>query len=362
MTIAITTVKSQSNLIQLIYCFFLMAVFISNAQANELETKIEVAFEKGQLKGLHSVYVMHKGSVVAESYFSGHDERYGDRLGIRKFDASSLHDLRSITKSIVSLLYGIALSEGLVPDPDRILVDQFPQYEDLVNDSNRRKILIHHTLAMMMGTQWDESLPFTSSQNSEIAMERAPDRYRYALDRPIVNEPGKEWLYNGGATTLIGQIIAQGTGKPIDEYAKEKLFAPLNITEYEWLAGSDGTPAAASGLRMNPSDLAKIGLTLNNNGLYEGTQIIPPSWIKRSFTANTYDANTVGYGYFWFLAPADDPVKWVEAQGNGGQFFDLVQSSELVIVIFSGNYNHTDDWEMPVKLMDDIIFPALFPG
>ena len=361
MTTTPKTNISLNNLIQLVLSCLLIVAFISNAQANELETKIETAFERGQLNGLHAVYVMHKGKPVAESYFTGHDEELGESLGIREFDASSLHDIRSITKSIVSLLYGIALSEGLVPDPENTLVDQFPQYQDLVNDSNRRKISIHHTLSMMMGTQWDETLPYTSIKNSEIAMERSADRYRYALGRPIVDEPGKTWIYNGGATTLIGQIIAQGTGKSIDKYAEEKLFEPLGITSYEWTNGSDGTPAAASGLRMRSSDLAKIGQMLNNNGIYENSQVVPQSWIKQSFTANTYDAYDLGYGYFWWLAPVDDPVRWVEGQGNGGQFLDLIQDSDLVIVIFAGNYNQPEAWKMPVKLMTDIIFPTLFP-
>lgn len=361
--ITVTKVKTVLNkVLQLTYSLLLIAILTANSLANELESKIETAFKEGQLKGLHAVYVLHKGNVVAESYFTGHDEIWGDSVGIRKFDAASLHDIRSITKSIVSILYGIALSEDLVPDTENSLLAQFPQYQDLVDDPDRQKISIHHALSMMMGVQWDESAPYTSVKNSEIAMERAPDRYRYALDRSMINAPGENWVYNGGATTLIGQIIAQGTGKSIDEYAEEKLFSPLGITHFEWSKGSDGTPSAAAGLRMKASDLAKIGLMLINNGLYENTQIVPPSWLKRSFTAyTTTTENKLRYGYFWWLSPADDPLIWVEGSGIGGQSLDLVKSSEYVSVIFAGNYNQPEAWKIPVKLLTEIISPILFP-
>jgi CubicO group peptidase (beta-lactamase class C family) len=177
----------------------------------------------------------------------------------------------------------------------------------------------------------------------------------------MIDEPGENWVYNGGATTLIGQIIAQGTGKSMDKYAAEKLFTPLGITQYEWSAGSDGTPSAAAGLRMKASDLAKIGLMINNNGIHENMQIVPQLWLKQSFKAYAYDADSLGHGYFWWLSPADDPVKWIAGSGNGGQSLDLVKNSEYVSVIFAGNYNQPEFWKLPVKLTTEIIFPTLFP-
>ena len=138
--------------------------------------------------------------------------------------AGSLHDLRSVTKSVASLVYGIALAEGLVPALDENLLAQFPQYVDLAKDPQRRKMTVRHALSMKMGTEWNEDLPYTDPRNSEIAMERADDRYRFVLDRPMVNEPGDRWTYNGGATALIGHLISKGTGIPVEQYAAKKLF------------------------------------------------------------------------------------------------------------------------------------------
>ena len=100
-------------------------------------------------------------------------------------------------------------------------------------------ICIHHALTMTMGTDWDElSIPYTDPANSEIAMDRAPDRYRYVLGGPIVMEPGKRWTYNGGATALLGRIIAKGTGKLLHDYAREVLFEPLGMGPTDWFNAS----------------------------------------------------------------------------------------------------------------------------
>ena len=271
--------------------------------------------------------------LLYEEYFRGKDQTYGTSFGLRNFDSDSLHDIRSVTKNITGLIYGIALSEGLVASQDSVLVDQFP-YQDLKNDPERRKIKIEHALAMTMGIEWDESVPYTSSANSEIAMEDAPDRYRYALGRPLVNEPGTVWNYNGGAPTLIGQIITKGTAKTITQYATEKLFSPMEISNFEWLSGSDGTPSTASGLRMSNHDLAKIGLMLLNNGEYKGVQIVPKSWITESIVQRSVRPRSWQYGYLWWLSPADIEPTSIDGFGNGGQRLYVSFYAETVIVFF----------------------------
>ena len=105
---------------------------------------------------------------------------------------------------------------------------------------------------MTMGTDWDESsIPYSNPANSEIAMDLAPDRFRYILERRVVMEPGKRWTYCGGATALLARIIAKGTGKPLHAFAREALFDPLGFGPTEWLADAKGEPFAASGLRMS---------------------------------------------------------------------------------------------------------------
>lgn len=342
--------------------FMLVAILAGvapQAAADEmLEQKIDKAFEAGELPGLHSVLIIHKGEVLAERHYTGADERWGRALGDRQHGATTLHDLRSVSKSIVGLLYGIALSEGLVPELDQPVIDQFPEYADLAKDPQRRKILVRHVLSMKMGTEWNEDLPYTDPANSEIAMERADDRYRFVLDRPMVNEPGDWWTYNGGATALAARLITIGSGMPIDEYAKKKLFAPLGIGNFEWVAGADGVPAAASGLRLNIHDLAKIGRMILNDGQWEGAQIVPAEWLKASFTPYSNLHSGLRYGYFWWLAPQGDPPVSVAGFGNGGQRLSISKANDMIVAVFAGNYNDPEAWRIPVKILIDFAIPA----
>lgn len=196
----------------------LVAAVSSGALAGEtqMDTKIDTAFAAGELSGLHAVMVLHKGEVVAERYYAGADERWGSPLGTREHGPDTLHDLRSVTKPVVGLLYGIALAEGKVPPVDEKLIAQFPHYADLAKDPERDAILIRHALSMKMGTEWNEDLPYSNPKNSEIAMELAEDRYRFVLDRPMVDTPGDRWTYNGGAVAIVAKLITDGVGMPID--------------------------------------------------------------------------------------------------------------------------------------------------
>ena len=139
----------------------------------------------------------------------------GGRSAMVSFGPETLHDLRSVTKSVVGLLYGIALDRGLVPPPDAPLMAQFPEYGDLAADPARAGITVGHALTMTLGTEWDEERPYTDPENSEIAMEMAPDRYRYVLERPVIVPPGTRWIYSGGAVALVGALIARGAGKSL---------------------------------------------------------------------------------------------------------------------------------------------------
>ncbi len=325
-----------------------------------MKKKLTAAFEAGELDGLHAVYVEQSGKVLTELYFPGEDECWGAPLGHRHHGTDELHDLRSVTKSIVGLLYGIALSEGAVPGLDAPLIAQFPEYADLAADPLRAAIRVRDALSMKMGTHWNEDLPYSDPHNSEIAMEHARDRYRYVLDRPMTHAPGECWTYNGGATAVIARLIAQGTGRALDDYANEKLFAPLGITEFEWVRGADGVPSAASGLRLRMRDLGRIGTMIANDGWYDGKSIVPQSWLEASFTPHaTVEADALRYGFFWWLAPEAAPTQWVAGFGNGGQRLMIGGRAGTVIAVFAGNYNQPDAWKLPVRVAVDFVGPAL---
>lgn len=327
--------------------------------AGSMEETLRRAFDAGELPGLHAVVVTQNDELVGEAYFPGEDERWGQPLGMVDHGPETLHDVRSVTKSIVGLLYGIALDEGLVPDLDAPLLEQFPEYADLKDGTAREGITIRDTLTLQMGTEWDESLPYSDPRNSEIAMEFSEDRYRFVLERPMVTAPGTEWSYSGGAVALIGKLIADGSGLPLDEFAESRLFTPLGIDTFEWVQGSDGVPSAASGLRLTARDLAKIGQLIANDGIHNGTQVIPKHWLSASFVPAAEIEEGFSYGLLWYLAKASSGDTIVIAIGNGGQRLTVQPSAGLVVVSLAGRYNDWSVWQLGVDVLVNHAIPAV---
>lgn len=340
--------------------FSLVLCFTSSmGWAEDMQARLGRAVEAKEIVGLHSAVVVLDGERIAEAYFPGEDERWGMPIGSVDHGPDTLHDLRSITKSVVGLLYGIALSEGVVPAVDARLLDQFPDYADLHDGSARERITVADALTMRMGTAWDENLPYTDPRNSEIAMERAEDRYRFALSRPMVAEPGTTWTYNGGAVALIAKLIADGTGQDIIEFARTRLFDPLGIKRFEWVGGKDGVASAASGLRLTARDLAKIGVMVAQGGTYEGREVVPASWLEASFQRATSILPGFDYGYLWYLAKGPGGDQILIAQGNGGQRLTVQPRVGFVVSTFAGNYNDPAAWQTAVRVLVEFAVPEV---
>ncbi|WP_123693967.1 serine hydrolase domain-containing protein [Allostella humosa] len=325
----------------------------------DLDQRLAAAQAAGRLDGLHGIVALRGGRIFFERYFRGPDASWGTPLGEIAFGPDTLHDLRSVTKSIVGLLYGIALDRGMVPAPDQPLLAQFPEYPDLAADPARARLTVGHVLTMTLGTEWNESLPYTSAANSEIAMEMAADRYRFVLDRPILAEPGQHWTYNGGATTLLGRLIERGTGQALPDFARAALFDPLGIGATQWTRGHDGTPSAASGLRMVPRDLARIGRMILAKGQAGGRQVVPADWLAASFQPRARLEDGRGYGYHWYLGRFEAGGFWRGAIGNGGQRLFVWPGIDLVVAITAGNYDQPEQWRPPTNLVREVILPAL---
>ena len=326
---------------------------------------LDAAVSAGKLNNLHAVVVVRDGKLVFERYYAGTDERWTVPLGHVQFGPDMKHDLRSTSKSLVGLLYGIALGEGKVAAPDQSLLAQFPAYQDLQADPVRRKVKVEHVLSMTLGTEWREDLPYTDPRNSEVAMYLAPNAARYVIEQRMAVEPGTRWQYSGGATAVLGQLIAQGTKVPLEDYARQKLFLPLGITDAEWIGGSHGVVAAASGARLRARDLAKIGQLVLDGGRWGERQVVPATWIENSLQPHAHpppmsDIGEFGYGYHWGLVQLKGSgQRWVFAPGNGGQRLMIVPQERLVVAIFAGNYNQPAQDDVPNGVISQFVIPAL---
>jgi CubicO group peptidase (beta-lactamase class C family) len=340
--------------------------------ADDMEARLDKAVAEKRIWNIHSVIVARNGRLVLERYFDGQDDARGKPLGVVSFKPDTLHDLRSASKSIVGLLYGIALAAGKVPTPEQPLTNSFPEYSDLFADPGRSQWTVHHVLSMTMGTDWDElSIAYTDPANSEIAMDRAPDRYRYVLGRPIVMEPGKRWTYNGGATALLGRIITAGTGKSLHDFAREVLFDPLGIGPTDWFKGKDGELIAASGIRMTPRDLARIGQLMLRGGVWDDRVVVPAEWIARCTSPVVPIDEVREYGYQWYLGRVgfETPAaprwnrsrleRYWSAAGNGGQRLLVFPGLDLLVAVTAGNYDAPDQSVPPMRIVREVVLPAL---
>ena len=337
--------------------------------APDLEARLEQFVATGE-RNIHGVIVARGRRIALERYFESEDERWGKTLGRVRFASNTLHDVRSISKSIVALVYGAALAEKKVPPPSEPLFRQFPDYADVFDaDERRKRLTIEHALTMTLGTAWDETIAWNDPANSEHAMEVAEDRYRYILERPVVEEPGQRWVYCGGATTLVARIVMRGTGRGLHEYAREALFDPAGLGPTEWtnpreLWGiGDGEPTAASGLRMRPRDLARIGQMLLDGGKAGERQILPAAWLEDSFKPAARINDRRLYGYHWYVgdlpyAGPEGPrqARWIAAVGKGGQRLVVFPELELVVVITAGNY------DVRTRASEDLILEVVLPS
>ncbi|MDN7180320.1 beta-lactamase family protein [Caballeronia sp. SEWSISQ10-4 2] len=339
---------------------------VGSGFAPDLDARFEAFRTTTSLRNLHSVVVLQEGNIAFERYFVGLDETRGQPAGEVVFGPDTQHDLRSVTKSLVSLLYGIALADKRVPPTDQLLMAQFPEYPDLARDPQRAGLTIANVLTMTLGMQWNERLSYRDPANSETAMDAAPDRYRYVLERPIVAAPGEVWIYNGGAVALIGRLIEKGTGQPLADYARSALFEPLGIDKFAWAKGTDGEAIAASGLRLTPRELARIGQMVLARGQWEGRTIVPAAWLEASFRPAATVRDGQSYGYLWRVGEIAYPSKtgirgerYVMGLGNGGQLLAIVPARALVVVVTAGNYNDPKDWQVPDEVLRHFVLPSL---
>ena len=289
---------------------------------------------------IHSVLVIRGGKLLFERYFNGPDEVDNRKVRNVVFDADTLHDMKSVSKSVASLATGIAIDRGLITSVDEPILNFFPELSDMRSPESDRFKLVH-ALTMSMGQKWVEATPETGDEdNDEARMNRSPDSCRYVLGLPVTAPPGQEFFYNTGALALVSAIIRKATGRALDEFAREVLFEPLGITAVEWKRRKGDTDAGG-GLRLRPRDMAKIGQLVLGGGRWNGRQIISKAWIDASMTPRFEASSAYFYGYLWWLGRSlhnGREVHWAGALGRGGQSIRIVPELDLVVVVTAGYY------------------------
>ncbi len=278
-----------------------------------------------------SVMVIRHGYVVLEEYLSTYTE-------------NSLHTLQSVTKSIASILVGMAINQGYITDVSERVVDFFPDLTIANMDERKEQLTLEHLLTMTTGFEWDEwTYGYDDPANNNLAaMHASPDAVQYVLDRPMAFEPGRVWVYCSGASVLLGEIVERATGQDLNAFARANLFDPLGIGMVMWYRAPGGYYHTGGGLYMRSRDMARIGYLMLNNGTWEDSQTVLSSEYAATSTANLVRLpNTFDYGYgfqWWYLIDYDIYY----ANGHYDQKIFVDPSRDLVAVftcsIADGDY------------------------
>lgn len=298
---------------------------------------------------LHGLVIERGGKLVAESYRTGRDVPW---LFVVPqdvaFGPATLHDLRSISKSVVSLLWGIAQAQGHLPPIHTPVLDLFPALADL-RTQGRERITVEDLLAMRSGLAWDESGRQGRFTDDESGLAWRGDIPRYVLDRMLTTAPGAAFNYNSGHTAVLAHLIEARTASQLHDYARSRLFEPLGIKQSEWRTDLRRRDMAYAGLRLRPRDLARIGRLVLADGAWNGRQLVAASWVQASFQPRVPpDERELGpdgnYGYHWWLGKvrtgSAGSFTLRAAVGDGGQLLLMVPQLDLVVVLTAGEYGN----------------------
>lgn len=317
--------------------------------------------EAGELGGIHSLLVVHEGRLVFERYFDGRDAAWSRPLGEVEFNAAVLHDLRSVTKSVVAALVGIAHGANLIPDLDQPLLEAVG-LADRPASLHNRGLTLRHALTMSAGLEWRElEFPYWDPRNGETRMWLSGEPLAWALSRPVESPPGSSFEYNGALPTALAQAVEQAAGVSIDRFAREQLMCPLGIKEFEWVRHRSGLHVSASGLRMRPRDMARFGWMMLDEGRFAGRQIVPASFVRDALQpqiATEDPERPQHYGYLWWVRRLPDELGGFHvpiARGNGGQRIALIESARMIVVVTSGEYNSPTQSLGPREVLETVL-------
>ena len=304
----------------------------------------------GPYRNVHGVVIVKDGVLVMEEYFNGMSFEGAVQDSIlgrwTTFDRTTAHNLASVTKSIASTLVGVAIQEELISRVDTAVYDFFPEFADQP-DPRKDSITLEHLLTLTSGLDWDEATyPSGYPRNDINALFRQSDPIAYILSKGTPDPPGTRWLYNGGGTNVLGEVVARTSGMSLVDFADEYLFGPLGITDREWVLLANSVTYASGDLRLRPRDMAKIGSLFLTEGRWNGEAVLSPEWVAQAVEERilTWDPPW-GYGYQWWTF--DWPVNGnvypsFGARGWGGQVITVFPTLDMVVVLTGGNYRTSD--------------------
>jgi CubicO group peptidase (beta-lactamase class C family) len=201
------------------------------------------------------------------------------------FQGSDEHTMQSVSKSVTSVIYGVAITHrDFAASLDTPVLSYFKDVKVANADDRKGRMTIRDLLTMSTGLDWDEDVDYDDPRNACSQMEATEDWVQYVIDRPMAHEPGTVFAYSSGATEVLAHIFKAQTGRDIEEYGRKYLFTPLGIDHYHWKRTPKGVVDTEGGLFLRAEDLAKIGYLYLHHGMWDGKQIVSEDWVKQSLT------------------------------------------------------------------------------
>jgi CubicO group peptidase (beta-lactamase class C family) len=300
---------------------------------------------------LHCLLIIRHGYLVVEEYFNN-------------WQADGLHTLQSVSKSFTSALVGMAIAKGEFKGVDEKVLDFFPDIRGIANmDERKASIRLKDLLTMRSGTDYHERGPDSPHEQLNRLLKGWDKFY---LDRPMLRQPGTEFLYDSGGVILLSAILKNRTGMHAHEYADRFLFKPLRIEKKFWLRNLEGQTHAGGGLALAARDTAKFGLLYLKNGKWADEQVVPEEWVRESFRMHVdltiKGQPPSGYGYLWWILapdPRGNGRQYVyAARGRFGQYIFIVPEHDMVVVV-NGDAKSAADQNRPIEFLYDNILIAV---
>jgi CubicO group peptidase (beta-lactamase class C family) len=321
---------------------------------------METLVRSGELKKITSVLIARHGKLVYETYFDG--------------DADSLRNTRSATKTVTSMLVGIAIEKGSLPGVSAPILPFFPDKQPLQNpDPRKEKITVEDFLTMSSLLECDDENEF--SRGNEERMYLIEDWIKFTLDLPIRGFPsfatkprdspyGRSFSYCTAGVTTLGGVLERATKMPVPDFATKNLFAPLGIQKVGWTLSPLGMAQTGGGLGLRSRDLLKLGQLYLNQGTWKGTRVVSEQWIKTSTQPHARVDDDTEYGYLWWLRVFKSGEKKFPAycmSGNGGNKVCVFSDLDMVVVITSTNYSTRGMHQQTDRMVTDFILPSVEP-
>jgi CubicO group peptidase (beta-lactamase class C family) len=301
-------------------------------------SRMEQAIASGEFKKITSVLIASHGKLAYEAYFED--------------TADSTCDTRSATKSITSMLMGIALDQHLLPGLGAKVVSYFPEKQPLSNpDPRKDAITVEDLLTMSSLMECDDWNDF--SRGNEERMYLIEDWVKFFLDLPIKGFPpwktkpedspyGRSFSYCTAGVTTMGGVLEKATHAKLADFAGKNLFGPLGIQHVQWAYSPLGLAQGGGGLQLESRDLLKLGQFYLNGGSWNGKRIVSEAWVKSSTTPHVQIDEQTKYGYLWWRKDFPAGGRSYSAyfmSGNGGNKVAVFPQLEMVVVITSTNYS-----------------------